>query len=111
MPNISARPSEIAFQCPLTSEPGWSTSSPYWSAACEEIERVERELREDEQRHDRRPAEQQHRLHDLHPGRRDHPAEHEQESITPPTIATEAAYGSPKIRLISVPAPTICAMR
>jgi hypothetical protein len=32
-------------------------------------------------------------------------------SMTTPTIATEASYGSPKIRSISVPAPTICAIK
>ena len=32
-------------------------------------------------------------------------------SMTTPTITTESAYGRPKIRLISVPAPTIWAIK
>jgi hypothetical protein len=41
----------------------------------EECERVEGEPRQYEERQDRRPRQQQHRLDDLHPRRRDHPAE------------------------------------
>jgi hypothetical protein len=110
---MSASPSEIASHSFFTSLPGPSTPSPFCcDAAWKEVQRVERELGEDEPRHDRRAAEQQHRLDDLHPRRGEHAAEQqEREHDDADDRHGTPSYGSPKIRSISVPAPTICAIK
>ena len=72
---MSASPSDIASTGSLTRRPGPSTPSPYCRVASAKSARGLNEKRASTRSaRSSGPAEEQHRLHDLHPRRRGHPA-------------------------------------
>ena len=76
VPSISASPSDIASSGFETSRPGASTAAPYCSrGGPEQRKRAEAEPRQRHHREQKRAAQQQHGLDNLHPRRRHHAAE------------------------------------
>ena len=76
VPSISASPSEIASIGSVTRRPGLRTPSPYSRlASAKSASGLNAEARQHQSGQERRTGQQQHRLDDLHPGGRNHPAE------------------------------------
>ena len=75
-----------------------------------ETRRREVELREHQDGQHRHAEQQQHRLDDLHPGRRDHAAEEHVGEHHDADAGHRPLVGMPNIRRIRFPAPTICAI-